>query len=351
VNPNAERALQAVEADVLVTADPFTVGWLTGFAADATSGPSAFAVPPIAVVTGDGVTILCSSDEAGAVDPARARTVPYEGFTTAPLDPAAGQLAALAGLRLPGPVAVEAHALSVAAAALLDEPFDVGGALRGVRAVKTPEEVATLRRAIAICDAGQAAAREALAPGVSELQAWNAIQGAMERAAGERLPLLCDLVSGPRTADVGGFPGERVIGEGELVICDLVPRTGGMYGDSCSTVAIGEPPPGASEAHQRAVEMLHLLLEAVRPGVVAGELDAVGRSTGLGYPHHTGHGIGYAGHEEPRIVPDSATVLEPGMVVALEPGTYPGPWGLRVERVCLVTADGCEVLSRHGIDL
>jgi len=105
VNPNAERALQAVEADVLVTADPFTVGWLTGFAADATSGPSAFAVPPIAVVTGDGVTILCSSDEAGAVDPARARTVPYEGFTTAPLDPAAGQLAALAGLRLPGPPA------------------------------------------------------------------------------------------------------------------------------------------------------------------------------------------------------------------------------------------------------
>jgi Xaa-Pro aminopeptidase len=39
------------------------------------------------------------------------------------------------------------------------------------------------------------------------------------------------------------------------------------------------------------------------------------------------------------------------MVVALEPGTYPGPWGLRVERLCLVTADGCEVLSQHGVDL
>jgi Xaa-Pro aminopeptidase len=39
------------------------------------------------------------------------------------------------------------------------------------------------------------------------------------------------------------------------------------------------------------------------------------------------------------------------MVVALEPGTYPGPWGLRVERLALVTADGCEVLSGHDIAL
>jgi Xaa-Pro dipeptidase len=351
VNPNAERALQAADADVLVTANPFTVGWLTGFAADATSGPSAFAVPPIAVVTDDGVTIVCSSDEEGAVNPSRARAVAYEGFTTAPLDPAAGQVAALAALRLRGRIAIEAHALSLAAAATLDDPRDVGGALRGLRAVKTPEEVAVLRRAIAVCDAGQAEARRAVAPGVTELEAWNRIQGAMEAAAGERLPLLCDLVSGPRTADVGGFPGERTIAEGDLVICDLVPRIAGMYGDSCSTIAVGEPPAAATAAHLRATEMLELLLEAVRPGVVAGELDALGRSTGLGYPHHTGHGIGYAGHEEPRIVPDSPTVLEPGMVVALEPGTYPGPWGLRVERVCLVTGEGCEVLSTHEVAL
>ncbi len=50
-------------------------------------------------------------------------------------------------------------------------------------------------------------------------------------------------------------------------------------------------------------------------------------------------------------MPDSPTVLEPGMVVALEPGTYPGPWGLRVERVCVVTETGCEVLSRHEVGL
>ena len=124
-----------------------------------------------------------------------------------------------------------------------------------------------------------------------------------------------------------------------------------MYGDSCSTIAVGEPPAGVRDAHARAVDMLEQLLAAVRPGVVAADLDRLGRSTGLGYPHHTGHGTGYCGHEEPRIVPDSTTVLEPGMVVALEPGTYPGPWGLRVERVCVVTETGCDVLSRHEVGL
>jgi Xaa-Pro aminopeptidase len=351
VNLNAERALAAVSADIIVTADPFCVSWLTGFAADATSGPSAFAVPPIAVVSADGVILLCSSDEEPGVDSSRATVVAYEGFTTAPLDPAAGQVAALAGLGLAGRIAVEGSALSYAAAAVLPAVEDIGGALRGLRAVKTPDELASIRRAIAICDAGQAAARTVLAAGITELAAWNAIAGAMEAAAGERLPALCDVVSGPRTAEVGGFPGNRVIEDGDLVICDLVPRIEGVYGDSCSTIAIGEPPAGVRDAHARAVDTLEQLLAAVRPGARAADLDRLGRSTGLGYPHHTGHGIGYAGHEEPRIVPDADAVLEPGMVVALEPGTYPGPWGLRVERVCVVTETGCEVLSRHEVGL
>ena len=77
-------------------------------------------------------------------------------------------------------------------------------------------------------------------------------------------------------------------------------------------------------------------LGLLRPGALAGDIDAAVRE-GLDYPHHTGHGVGVAPHEEPRIVPGGETVIEPGMVVALEPGSYPGPWGMRVERVALVT--------------
>ncbi len=91
------------------------------------------------------------------------------------------------------------------------------------------------------------------------------------------------------------------------------------------------------------------LVDAIGPGVVAGDLDALARAE-LEFPHHTGHGLGTGYHEEPRLVPGSATVLEPGMVVAIEPGTYAGA-GVRVEQVVLVTADGCEVLSGHDLSL
>jgi Xaa-Pro dipeptidase len=138
--------------------------------------------------------------------------------------------------------------------------------------------------------------------------------------------------------------------DGELAIVDLVPRVAGYFGDSCTTFAVGEVPAEVRSAHARCLEALERGLEALAPGMVAGDLDALVRS-GLEYPHHSGHGVGIAPHEEPRIVPGGATVLAPGMVVALEPASYPGPWGMRTERVSLITETGCEVLSTHDLTL
>ena len=50
-------------------------------------------------------------------------------------------------------------------------------------------------------------------------------------------------------------------------------------------------------------------------------------------------------------MPRSKTVLEAGMIVAFEPGGYEHGEGVRVEQVVLVTADGCEILSGHGLEL
>ena len=111
---------------------------------------------------------------------------------------------------------------------------------------------------------------------------------------------------------------------------------------------------GGRDARRRG-QALATGLAALRPGAVAGDVDRTVRgaveAAGHSYPHHTGHGLGFHWHEEPRIVPESATVLEPGMVVALEPGAYRNGLGVRVELVAVVTADGCRVLSRHPLDL
>jgi Xaa-Pro aminopeptidase len=64
------------------------------------------------------------------------------------------------------------------------------------------------------------------------------------------------------------------------------------------------------------------------------------------YAHHTGHGIGAAWSEEPRIVPYNDMQIEEDMVLAVEPAIYrPGFGGMRLEDVFVVRANGNELLT------
>jgi Xaa-Pro aminopeptidase len=56
--------------------------------------------------------------------------------------------------------------------------------------------------------------------------------------------------------------------------------------------------------------------------------------------------VGLFYHEEPRIVPYNTMILEPGMVIALEPAVYKKDYGIRLEHLVLVTNDGWEVLTK-----
>ena len=348
-----ERALEAAQragADVLLAAHPATVTWLTGFAGEIETGPSPFALSPLAVIAPDAPPILVvSDDDVPGATAAGCETSSYRGFSVEPIDPVGGATRALTEAVAGRRVATEAGSLPAALAATVDW-VDLGDGLRFARAVKDADELELIRGAIALCDAGQREARLRAEPGMTELDLWTLVRGAIEREAGARTPVLADLVAGPRTGQVGGAPEARPIGEGELVLCDLVPRHAGYWGDSCATFAVGEPSAEAVERHGAARERLARLIAEVRPGVVAGDLDALARE-GLDFPHHAGHGLGAGWHEEPRIVPGATTVLEAGMVIALEPGSYGEREGARVEQILLVTADGCEVLSGHDLSL
>lgn len=233
---------------------------------------------------------------------------------------------------------------------------DVAAPLAWARAVKDDAEVLRLRRAFAVADAMQAEVRRRASAGLSEVEVYSAVKSVGEREAGERMALHADLLAGPRSAETGGNPGTRRLGNGDLLMADLAPRVGGYWADTCSATVVGRPTP----EHHRVSAIVRAALDRgisqVRPGVPAAEIDGVMREAmgraGYHYPHHSGHGVGTTFHDEPRIVPYERRTLAAGMVLCLEPGAYVDGWGgIRWEVGLVVRADGPEVLSRFQLEL
>jgi Xaa-Pro aminopeptidase len=351
--PRHERALEAarrVGADAVVATHISTVTWLTGYAAPIGIGPVPWAHTPLAILApGEPPVLIVPEDEVEGAAATGSEVLSYPGYGIGPLDPM-GHLERVLEAAVAGRVVATEPAFLPAPLAQRLTWVDASADLSGARAVKDLDELVKIRASVRVADAGQQAVREYAAPGMSELDLWSHVAAAMERAAGGPIPWVADLVSRPGMDRWEGPPGPRAISEGELVIADLSPCRDGYWADSCSTIAVGVPTPTARAFHRRILDRLEQAIAAVKPGVVAGDLDALVRK-GLNYPHHSGHGIGAGFHEEPRIVPAWPTVLEPGMVLALEPGWYGEGEGVRLEWIVLVTSDGCEVLSDHRLDL
>lgn len=346
--------------------NPATITWLTGYAPPIQTGPSPFEGGPALAWVRDGeVTVIVSDGEAPAVEATGAQTRAYLGYTIdQPLVCAERQMAALTETLRPhaglsGAVAVELNWLPAAMLGAVQDalpnarlqPQDAG--LNTLRAIKTADELEKIRAALRLCDMAQAFVRERLRAGLREIELWGQMKAHLEADINQRLPLLADLVGGPRTADVGGPPGAYVLQEGDPLILDMVPRLNGYWGDNAATYFVGEPSAQLRAMYALSRETLYRGIEAVKPGVKARDLDSMlrGAIRDAGYapyPHHSGHGIGVTFHEEPRIVPCNDMALEAGMVILLEPGVYvPGVGGVRLEHALLVTPDGCEILTRH----
>jgi D-alanyl-D-alanine dipeptidase len=123
-------------------------------------------------------------------------------------------------------------------------------------------------------------------------------------------------------------------------------------------VCVGEPASELTEVHEVVRRAQQAAFEAVRPGVPCQEIDRTARAviTEAGYGdrfiHRTGHGIGVTTHEPPYMVEGEDQPLEPGMCFSIEPGIYlPGRFGVRIEDIVTVTADGGRRLNDTDRDL
>ncbi|MFI0720306.1 M24 family metallopeptidase [Streptomyces sp. NPDC021224] len=233
-----------------------------------------------------------------------------------------------------------------------------GDVLTELRMRKSPAEVAALRRAGAAIDRVHRRVGEWLRPGRTEREVARDIADAIIEAGHVTVDFVI-VGSGPNSASPHHEVSDRVIRAGDPVVVDIGGTTADGYcSDSTRTYAVGEPPAGFRELYAVLLRAQTTQTEAVRPGVTAEQLDAVGRDiiTAAGYGEHfihrTGHGIGMESHEEPYIVAGSSRPLAPGMAFSIEPGIYlPDTYGARIEDIAVCTEDGGERLNLTGRDL
>lgn len=235
-----------------------------------------------------------------------------------------------------------------------------------LRAVKDAGELSALRAAAAAADRVATALQGGDIPliGRREIDVSNDIARRL-LDEGHREVNFSIVGSGPNGASPHHDAGQRVIGAGEVVVCDF---GGGLgLGDDvayCSditrTVVTGPPTSEVAEAYAALRQAQRAGVAAVRPGVSAESVDALTRAVlvdaGLGerFIHRTGHGIGIEEHEDPYLVSGNRTPLVPGHAFSVEPGVYfPGRFGMRLEDIVVVTGEGGEAINRadHGLAL
>jgi Xaa-Pro aminopeptidase len=225
------------------------------------------------------------------------------------------------------------------------------------RMVKDTDELGRIRDAVTLGAKLFDRALEVLRPGVKESEVAAEMEYAARQAGAEEMSFPTIVASGARSALPHGRASNQPIRSGGFVVCDFGVILRGYCSDQTRSVWVGPVPDEARRAYEAVREAQQAALDAVRPGIALGEVDAAARKAlrkaGLGryFAHSTGHGVGLEVHEAPRVAAGQRELLEPGMVITVEPGVYfPGKWGVRIEDMVAVTSGGCEVLTPTSKD-
>ena len=232
------------------------------------------------------------------------------------------------------------------------------GFVEQARLLKDEDEIACLRNAVLMGAGLFDTALKKIRPGVKEVEVAAEMEYAARCAGAEGMSFETIIASGERSALPHGRASQATIPSAGFVVCDFGVILSGYCSDMTRTVHVGSPSADARAMYDAVRQAQQAGAEAVRPGTTVGEVDEATRrvlqKAGFGrfFTHSTGHGVGIEIHEPPRVASGRNEVLQPGMVITIEPGAYiPGKWGVRIEDMVVVTERGCEVLTPTGKEL
>lgn len=336
-------ALDRARLPALLVTNPLDIRYLTPFVGD----------DSYALVTHDQLWIL--SDARYEQDLVRAKKLARVHIRKGDMIDAVREV--VASLRLRS-LAVQPEHVSIALRARLGKALPrvrlkpLSGVFTSLRIIKDDAEAAFIRAAIAIQQDALLATLPSIRPGQSE----SAITARLEyemKLRGSVKPAFDTIVAvGGNAAKPHAVPGHERSAKGRVVLIDWGARVGGYCSDMTRTFCLGRWPPKLADAYKLCLEAHMTGLAALAPGKTGREIDDAARRviarSGMGkrFSHGLGHGIGLNIHEEPRLNRyGSDTILQPGMIVTIEPGLYlPGLAGIRIEDDALITERAAEPL-------
>lgn len=222
-----------------------------------------------------------------------------------------------------------------------------------LRVVKTEKEIESIRAASNLAEGVLRDLLPTIEEGVPERELAATFEYEFKKRGASGSSFDTIALFGPKSSLPHGEPGDKRLAKGDVVLLDFGCRKGGYCSDMTRTYVFEESPGDwFDEIYAVTLEAQLRSLDAIEAGKTGKEIDGVARTiigdAGYGeyFGHGVGHGVGVEIHEAPRLNAHSDTVLEPGMIVTVEPGIYlPGRGGVRIEDLVAVTENGCDILT------
>lgn len=232
--------------------------------------------------------------------------------------------------------------------------IELGDEINMLRRIKSDEEVDLIAKAEAIGDEAFNHIINFMEVGMTEKQVALELEYAMKNLGADGLSFDTIVASGSNSSMPHAVPTDKIIEDGDFVTLDFGCIYKGYCSDMTRTVYMGdELTEKQLDVYTTVLNAQKAALKAIKPGMVCSDIDKIAREyiaqAGYGeyFGHGLGHGVGLYIHEEPRFSPKCDTVLEPGMVLSVEPGIYiPGEFGVRIEDLIVVTEEGYANLAK-----
>jgi len=232
------------------------------------------------------------------------------------------------------------------------------GWVEELRMIKDRHEISRTRNACLQARRAFEVVRASLTGEMTELQVAADLEYQARRFGAKCLSFPPIVAVGPRSALPHASPTQRKLEESDFTLIDWGSNEGQYVSDLTRVVVTGKISPKLRKVYGVVLKAQLAAIEAIQPGVSCESVDQVARKiiSDRGYGKHFGHGLGHGTglevHEAPRLSKGQSTILEPGMIVTVEPGIYlPGWGGVRIEDDVLVTRDGHEVLTSVANEL